>query len=61
MASLRERRLIRPDYVDTLVRRHREEHAAYYGEFLWVLMMLELWLDQRPAARLEKEAPRALR
>jgi asparagine synthase (glutamine-hydrolysing) len=47
MESLRERRLLRADYIESLVRRHREEHAAYYGEFLWVLMMLELWLDSR--------------
>ena len=47
MDSLRERRLVRADYIDALMRRHREEHAAYYGEFLWVLMMLELWLEGR--------------
>ena len=47
MASLKERRLVRADYIDSLMRRHRDEHAAYYGEFLWVLMMLELWLDSR--------------
>jgi len=47
MASLKERRLVRADFIDSLMRRHREEHAAYYGEFLWVLMMLELWLDSR--------------
>ncbi len=49
MQSLRERRLVRADYIDSLTRRHRDEHAAYYGEFLWVLMMLELWLDSRAA------------
>lgn len=47
MDSLKERRLVRADYIERLMRRHREEHAAYYGEFLWVLMMLELWLDSR--------------
>ena len=47
MQSLRERKLVRADYIDSLMRRHKDEHAAYYGEFLWVLMMLELWLDSR--------------
>ena len=47
MDSLKERRIVRADYIDRLMHRHREEHAAYYGEFLWVLMMLELWLDSR--------------
>jgi asparagine synthase (glutamine-hydrolysing) len=62
MASLRERRLVRADYVDALLRRHREEHAAYYGEFLWVLMMLELWLDRGAQRRVDHNgAPGAAR
>jgi asparagine synthase (glutamine-hydrolysing) len=44
LASLRRRDLVRPDYIDELQRLHREEHAPYFGEFIWVLMMLEQWL-----------------
>lgn len=49
LANLRRRRLVRADYVDELERRHREEHAPYFGEFIWVLMMLEQWLQQHAA------------
>jgi asparagine synthase (glutamine-hydrolysing) len=49
LASLRRRALLRADYIDELQRRHREEHAHYYGEFIWVLVMLEQWLTQREA------------
>ncbi|WP_297529681.1 asparagine synthetase B family protein [Thiohalobacter sp.] len=46
LASLRNRGWIKPAYIDELQRLHREEHAAYYGVMIWVLMMLEQWLQQ---------------
>lgn len=49
MHTLSERRLVRKDYVERLLHQHRVVHAAYYGEFLWVLTMLELWLRQHGA------------
>jgi asparagine synthase (glutamine-hydrolysing) len=45
LARLSRRGYLRADYLSRLVNLHREEHAAYYGEFIWALMMLELWLD----------------
>lgn len=44
LARMRRRRYIRPAFIDGIVRLHREQHAGYYGEFIWVLIMLELWL-----------------
>jgi asparagine synthase (glutamine-hydrolysing) len=49
LATLRRRDLVRPDYLDELEKRHRDEHAPYFGEFIWVLMMLEQWLENRDA------------
>ena len=45
LASLGKRRVVRVDYIDQLIDSHRNVHAHYYGEFIWVLMMLELWLS----------------
>ncbi len=45
LESLRERDFIKPEFIDLLERKHREEHAAYYGVLIWVLMMLEQWLQ----------------
>jgi len=36
-------------YLDKLVKSHQSAHAHYYGEFIWVLMMLELWLKNHDA------------
>jgi len=45
LSSLKKRNFINYDYLDQLINKHQHEHAAYYGEFIWVLMMLELWLQ----------------
>lgn len=41
---LKARRIFLPDFLDKAVASHRDGHAAYYGEMIWVLMCLELWL-----------------
>jgi asparagine synthase (glutamine-hydrolysing) len=52
--ALKKRDLIAPTYLDRLADRHREEHAAYYGELIWVLMMLELWFQNEEGRRTEE-------
>ncbi len=42
--GLVERRLVRAEFVDTLLNRHLGEHPGYYGEMVWIMMMLEQWL-----------------
>ena len=44
LARMRRRGYVRPEFVDEILTLHREHHAGYYGEFIWVLIMLELWL-----------------
>ncbi|WP_018880114.1 asparagine synthetase B [Thioalkalivibrio sp. ALE9] len=51
LLRLKGRDFLRDDFIDELIRLHREEHAAYYGELVWILMMLDLWLESHPAAR----------
>jgi asparagine synthase (glutamine-hydrolysing) len=46
LGSLGARGFIRPDYIRTL-EAQLGEHAGYYGELAWVLMMLEHWLASR--------------
>lgn len=44
LAELETRGLILPALVDDLFSRRLEAHPGYYGEMVWVLMMLEHWL-----------------
>jgi asparagine synthase (glutamine-hydrolysing) len=47
LAALRGRGILRPTYLDWVLRQHRETHTSYYGVMLWVLVMLEQWLQAR--------------
>lgn len=46
LASLGERNVLQPVFLKT-VEGHLQTHAGYYGELIWVLMMLEQWLRVR--------------
>jgi asparagine synthase (glutamine-hydrolysing) len=51
LATLRGRGIVRDDFIDRLVGDVVGRHPGYYGEMVWVLMMLGQWLDTRAAAR----------
>ena len=43
LTDLRARAIVRSDFLDRLIDRHLDEHPAYFGTMVWILMMLELW------------------
>uniref|UniRef100_UPI001C4E7195 asparagine synthase-related protein n=1 Tax=Crenothrix polyspora TaxID=360316 RepID=UPI001C4E7195 len=45
ISSLKQRGYFRAEFLDHAIQMHQSIHAAYYGELIWVLMMLELWLQ----------------
>jgi asparagine synthase (glutamine-hydrolysing) len=51
--SLAGRGIVRPQFIRTLVEQRLPEHPGYYGEMVWILMMLEQWLQSHlPNTRL---------
>ncbi|MBP7609415.1 MAG: hypothetical protein KA760_07950 [Steroidobacteraceae bacterium] len=44
LRSLGDRGIIRADFIDSLLRVHLPMHPGYYGEMVWILMMLEQWM-----------------
>jgi asparagine synthase (glutamine-hydrolysing) len=44
LSTLAERGVVRPAFVQDLLARRLAEHPGYYGEMVWILMMLEQWL-----------------
>ena len=50
LAGLAARRVVRADFIDRLMNRHLAEHPGYYGEMVWILMMLEQWLARHAPA-----------
>ncbi len=45
LASLSTRGLVRPGFIRTLTQELLPSHPGYYGEMVWILMMLEQWLQ----------------
>ncbi|MBB3193506.1 asparagine synthetase B family protein [Roseateles terrae] len=53
LGSLAARNIVRPDFIDSLLKHRLREHPGYYGEMVWILIMLEQWLrGHRPNYRL---------
>ena len=44
LRSLAERGIVQPKFIDTLLTSLLPAHPGYYGELVWILSMLELWL-----------------
>jgi asparagine synthase (glutamine-hydrolysing) len=44
LQSLADRDIVRRDFVEPLLDQRLPEHPGYYGEMVWILMMLEQWL-----------------
>ena len=55
LRSFAGRGIVRPEFIDTLLNTHLPAHPGYYGEMVWILMMLEQWL-QRHAPRYVADA-----
>ena len=42
--SLRSRGIVRAEFLDRLIKEYLPQHPGYYGELVWILMMLAQWL-----------------
>jgi asparagine synthase (glutamine-hydrolysing) len=47
LGSLADRGVIRGDFADRLMRQLLPQHPGYFGEMVWILMMLEQWFRRR--------------
>lgn len=42
---LRGHGIVRNDFIDRLVKEYLPQHPGYYGELVWILMMLAQWME----------------
>lgn len=47
LRSLKQRNIFRDEFIDKTIKMHKSVHAKFYGELVWILMMLELWLKNK--------------
>ena len=45
LGSLSTRGIVQPAFISTLIDQRLPEHPGYYGEMVWILMMMEQWLQ----------------
>ncbi len=50
LAALEQRNIVQAAFLRSLVSDLLPAHPGYYGELVWILMMLEQWLQQRAPA-----------
>tara|TARA_R110002110_G_scaffold91264_1_gene237368 strand:+ start:18476 stop:20350 length:1875 start_codon:yes stop_codon:yes gene_type:complete len=51
LIALKKRGIFRQEFIDQTIHMHRNQHSAYYGELVWILMVLELWLSAHTAVQ----------
>ena len=45
--AFRSRGILQDAFVDDMLRRHQQEHAAFYGNMIWLIAVLENWLKAK--------------
>jgi asparagine synthase (glutamine-hydrolysing) len=45
MSALKRRGIVRAEFIDDLCNTRLRSHPNYYGGFMWILMILELWAE----------------
>lgn len=45
LSVFRKRNIIKPSLIDDALKAHESVHASYYGELIWIMVVLELWLQ----------------
>jgi asparagine synthase (glutamine-hydrolysing) len=50
LRSLATRGIVRPEFITELIGQHLPAHPGYYGEMVWILMILEQWLQRHAPA-----------
>tara|TARA_R100000988_G_scaffold94954_1_gene60683 strand:+ start:324990 stop:326288 length:1299 start_codon:yes stop_codon:yes gene_type:complete len=43
--KLKSRNIFQADFLEEAIAQHRSGHASYFGELIWVLTVLEIWLQ----------------
>ncbi|WP_241264309.1 asparagine synthetase B family protein [Bowmanella dokdonensis] len=46
LQRFRERHILSDSLIDQVLEAHKTVHASYYGELIWIIVVLELWLQK---------------
>ncbi len=46
LSKFKTRKIVKDSLVEQAIEAHKNVHASYYGELIWILVVLELWLQK---------------
>ena len=46
LVAFKKRKIVNDSLIDNVLDAHNSVHASYYGELIWIMVVLELWLQQ---------------
>jgi asparagine synthase (glutamine-hydrolysing) len=44
--KLKQRQIVKAEFIDEALNIYQSGHSGYYGELIWIMVILELWLEQ---------------
>lgn len=50
LTSLKKRNIIKASFIEHALNTYQQGHAGYYGELVWIMVTLELWLQKKEAS-----------
>jgi asparagine synthase (glutamine-hydrolysing) len=50
LKNLQDRGYLRTTYIDNIRKQHFKENSTYFGKMIWVMLMLEQWLEMHQTA-----------
>lgn len=49
LQAFKQRNIVNHSLIEQVIAAHQQQHTNYYGELIWLLVVLELWLQQDEA------------
>ncbi|MGI5310486.1 asparagine synthetase B family protein [Rheinheimera sp. WS51] len=46
LQAFKQRNIVNHSLIEQVIAAHQQQHTNYYGELIWLLVVLELWLQQ---------------
>ena len=50
LQSFKQRNILQPAFIDQAIDTFENGHSGYYGELVWIIVVMELWLQHHGAA-----------
>jgi asparagine synthase (glutamine-hydrolysing) len=51
LQRFKQRNILQPTFIDQAIETFQTGHSGYYGELVWIIVVMELWLQQHMTAQ----------